>query len=494
MGADGGSDLVLMMSASYTPPLGAVVRRLLSFAGVRHPESYPSPGEVLDGKYRIDGYVGEGGMGAVASATHLLRKAPVALKFMSPLALIVKGSVDRFMNEAVAASRLTSEHIVQVFDVGKLPSGAPYMVLELLSGQDLAELLTDGRLEVPRAAHIALQVLRGLEAAHAAGVIHRDLKPSNVFLTRHEGDREFVKILDFGISKVTAEPGGASITQTNSALGTPLYMSPEQARNPRDVDPRTDLYSAGVILYEMLSGRAPHTVENGEVTAVLYKLFTQDPPPLAAARPELPAALCALVHKALAREPADRFQSAREMALALATYCDERSQVELTRLGQRPISEAPARVVVRAPPAEDSTRPSSPDRTSVDASAATQASAAPVAMVHTDLSLTKETSAAAPPARAKLSLAKVVVAATVVGVLGVGVVTYDALTRKDAHQDAVVVTPSALPSIAPSAAPSASVVVVTTASVPSVAPSARAVVSAPSASQKLGLKNITLQP
>jgi len=333
--------------------------------------SYPEAGETIEGKYRVEGYIGEGGMGAVARATHLLRKAPVALKFMAPSAMYQAGGVDRFLNEAVAASALKSEHIVQVLDVGTLPTKAPYLVLELLEGYDAATLLErEGQngIDVPRAAHIVLQVLRALEVAHAAGIIHRDLKPSNCFLVHHEGDPEFVKLLDFGISKMQRE-GGASLTQTNAALGTPLYMSPEQARSARDVDFRCDLYSAGVILYELLCGHAPHVVDGGEFTAVLYKLFTSDAPPLAQQRAGLPPELCAIVHTALERDPAKRFASARAFAEALVPFCDGRSAIEIARLRASGAAPAP-QVRIQSSP--------NLDFQSADAIAATQVGTSPL--------------------------------------------------------------------------------------------------------------------
>ncbi len=322
--------------------------------------AYPEAGDVIDGKYRIDGYIGEGGMGAVARAWHTLRKAPVALKFMAPHLAGDAAAVERFMNEAVAASQLKSEHIVQVFDVGKLPGGSPYLVLEFLEGRDAASLVeTEGAtgLEIPRAAHIVFQVLRGLEIAHAAGIIHRDLKPSNCFLIPHESDPEFVKLLDFGISKIQRE-GSASITATNTALGTPLYMSPEQARSARDVDLRCDIYSTGVILYELLCGSAPHMVEGGEFAAVLFRLFTTDAPLITEKRPGLPEPLVKVVHKALEREPEKRFASARDFADALAPFCDGRSAIEIARFRAAQthvVSLAGDRVRIQSQPNFDST-------------------------------------------------------------------------------------------------------------------------------------------
>lgn len=298
---------------------------------------YPQPGEVLDGKYRIERFLGEGGMGAVAKATHVVRRAPVALKFISGAILSFPGAIERFVNEGVAASQIDSDHVVKVFDVGRLPNGAPYLVMEFLDGRDLGDLLaSEGPRLVPaRAVHFALQMLRALQTAHNAGIVHRDMKPSNCFVVEKDGEPDFVKLVDFGISKVrSAEDGheSANLTRTNSALGTPLYMSPEQARSPRDVDHRSDLYSVGAILYEMLGGRTPYTSETGEYTEILFKIFTTEPEPLGALSPEVPEGLAAVVHRALTRNRDARFGSALEMAEALAPFADARSATLLAKL------------------------------------------------------------------------------------------------------------------------------------------------------------------
>ena len=297
---------------------------------------YPVPGELLDGKYKIEKLLGEGGMGAVAKATHVLRRAPVALKFMSPAVLSMQGAVERFINEGVAASQIDSDHVVKVFDVGRLPSGSPYLVMEYLEGCDLSQLLERGGGQLPmvRAVNFTIQILRGLAAAHAAGIVHRDMKPSNCFIITKDGDGDFVKLVDFGISKVRTgddAPSG-NLTRTNSALGTPLYMSPEQARSPKDCDQRTDLYSTGAILYEMLTGRTPYTSESGEFTEILYKIFTTDPDPIRTFRPDLPDGFAAAVHRALLRDLGQRFGSALEMAEAIAMYGDDKSQQLLAKM------------------------------------------------------------------------------------------------------------------------------------------------------------------
>jgi serine/threonine-protein kinase len=362
--------------------------------------SFPQPGEVLDGKYRIEHLLGEGGMGAVAKATHLLRRAPVALKFMSLALLSLPDAIERFVNEGVAASQIDSDHVVKIFDVGRMPNGAPYLVMEYLDGCDLSDLLErQGQLIDPaRAVHFALQMLRALQTAHAAGIIHRDMKPSNCFVIVKDGEPDFIKLVDFGISKVRAADDGQAVnlTRTNSALGTPLYMSPEQARSPRDVDHRTDLYSVGAILYEMLSGRTPYTAESGQYTEILYKIFTTDPEPLQTLRPDLPHGVAAVVHRALLRDREQRFGSAAEMAEALAPFADGRSAQVLARLPGARVrsgvleahSITPAAASSRAQPREAMAR--------TFASGALEALRPP--RVPTDVGVTREAALAGEPA------------------------------------------------------------------------------------------------
>ena len=299
------------------------------------PNRYPAAGEVIDGKYRIDRMLGEGGMGAVAGAFHLLRKAPVALKFISPDVIRVPGAVDRFVNEAVAASQIDSDHCVRIYDVGQLPTGLPYIVMEMMSGCDLSELLErEGQngLPVTRSVHFVLQILRALQVAHAAGIIHRDLKPSNAFVITKDGEVDFIKLLDFGISKITQDASESQqhLTQTNTGLGTPLYMSPEQARNARDATARSDLYSVSAILYELLTGRTPYTAQSPN--DLLFKLFTTEPDPILGVRPDIPPGLAQIIHRGLAKEAADRPATAGELAELLAPYSDARSAGILTRI------------------------------------------------------------------------------------------------------------------------------------------------------------------
>jgi serine/threonine-protein kinase len=315
---------------------------------------YPLTGEIIDQKYRIERLLGAGGMGAVVEATHLLRRAPVALKFMSPQLVHDPAVVERFLNEGVAASRINNEHVVTVLDVSKLPSGQPYLVMEYLEGRDLAQLLkhegNPGLPDVPRCVHFVLQVLRGLQVAHDAGIIHRDLKPANCLVVERDGEPDFLKIVDFGISKVKNE--GLNLTKVGSALGTPLYVSPEQARDPASVDARGDLYSVSVILYELLSGKTPFYPASGQLSELFMALATQDPQPLETLRGDLPPGLDAAVLRGLAKHPDDRFVSAADMAAAIAPFGDERSE----RVVRQMLHRHTLRPSGGAPPHNDGTR------------------------------------------------------------------------------------------------------------------------------------------
>jgi len=298
---------------------------------------YPQVGEIIDEKYRIERLLGAGGMGAVLEATHLLRRAPVALKFMSARLVNDPSIVERFLNEGVAASRISNDHVVSVLDVSKLPSGQPYLVMEYLEGEDLAKLLAregnPGLADTPRCIHFVLQVLRGLQVAHGASIIHRDLKPANCLVLQRDGEPDFLKIVDFGISKLKSE--SLNLTKVGSALGTPLYVSPEQARDPASVDARGDLYSVSVILYELLSGRTPFHPKSGLLSELFMQLATMPPEPLESVRGDLPPGLDRAVQIGLAKSRDERYRSAAEMAAALAPFGDSRSERVLRQLLQR---------------------------------------------------------------------------------------------------------------------------------------------------------------
>jgi serine/threonine protein kinase len=277
-------------------------------------------GLVLDGKWRLTRVIGRGGRGVVYEAQHVAFGKRVALKFIEAEAATDPEMSARFRREAEAASAVESAHIVHIFDTGVTPAGAPYLVMELLRGETLGERIRRaGPLSVTASLQIVGQVLRGLSPAHRAGVIHRDLKPDNLFLVEREDDEPFVKILDFGISKITRETGEtgmATLTRKGAVLGTPYYMSPEQAQGDATIDARTDIFSLGAILYECLTGQAPHA-EIKSYEGIIVARCTRDPIPLRQLNPDVPEALEIVVARALARNRDARYASAHELLDAL---------------------------------------------------------------------------------------------------------------------------------------------------------------------------------
>jgi len=274
-------------------------------------------GMILGDKYRLGRPIGSGSAGTVYEAENLAIRRRVAVKVLDATLAKTPEAVARFHREAQAAGRLGHEHIVEVLDLGTTDDGVPFLVMEYLEGTTLRDLLErEGTLEVPRAVDIALQVLAVLEAAHAQGIIHRDLKPENVFLTRRGRRGDFVKVLDFGVAKFS-EPGEGNLTDQGMTLGTPNYMSPEQVRG-RELDPRSDVYSMAVVVWEMLAGRLPHEGENSNEKMI--SIVTKDPPPLSSVRPEVDPHLSAILGQALRRTPGERTASARELAAALEPF------------------------------------------------------------------------------------------------------------------------------------------------------------------------------
>ncbi|HJL14620.1 MAG TPA: serine/threonine-protein kinase, partial [Sandaracinaceae bacterium LLY-WYZ-13_1] len=278
-------------------------------------------GRVIAARYRVLAMIGEGGMGAVYVAEHLGIGRKVALKRLHPELTADDKAVARFQREARAAAATGHEHIVEVLDLGYAEDGAPFLVMEYLRGRSLAQLLrAEGRLAPARACRMMGQVLAALAAVHERGIVHRDLKPDNILLTRRGGDAEFVKVLDFGISKMRPEEGEATLdlTRTGVMLGTPFYMSPEQARGMKELDHRVDLFAAGVILYETLGGQLPFDGENYH--QLLQAILSGEHARIDELRPELDPALSAVVEKAIARSPDERFQTARDMLEALRPH------------------------------------------------------------------------------------------------------------------------------------------------------------------------------
>jgi serine/threonine-protein kinase len=278
----------------------------------------PVSGETLGGKYRIERVIGEGGMAVVYEATHLRIGQRVAIKMLLPQTLADPELVARFSREARAAGQLRSANTAQVFDVDATAEGVPFIVMELLHGHDLSvELERRGPMPVVEAVDCAIQVARAMAEAHANGVIHRDLKPSNLFLS-WQGDTVTLKILDFGISKIaTRGEVAVNVTSTLALMGTPLYMSPEQVRSSKNVDARTDVWSLGVILYELLTGQPPF---NGTAMAVSAAIVADEAPRLRSFRADVPEGVEAVVARAMTKSPADRWQSMTAIADALAPF------------------------------------------------------------------------------------------------------------------------------------------------------------------------------
>jgi eukaryotic-like serine/threonine-protein kinase len=312
-------------------------------------------GEVLESKYELVRVVGAGGMGEVYEARHRALKRRVAIKFLLPKYASDTQLAARFENEARAAAGIEHENVATVFDVGRTEDGTRYIVMELLHGEDCATLLRRNRaLPQARAIRIALQVCRGLTAAHAAGVVHRDLKPANLFVTKRGDGSDLVKILDFGISKLRSDDGSYS-SATSVVLGTPHYMSPEQAQGNGALDHRTDIHALGVILYELVTGKRPY--EGSSALEIAHKIATRTPPPLAALCPSLSPAFVACVARAMARAPIDRFESADVMAQRLSEALSQfdRSQMAEDESVENLIETLPS--VDEADTAERSVRP-----------------------------------------------------------------------------------------------------------------------------------------
>jgi len=276
----------------------------------------PLIGEVLSGTYRIVRLLGKGSMGTVYEAAHLRLPRRFAVKILSTSVNPEKNSVARFQQEAQVTSQLGHPHIVEVVDFNYTVDGLPFIVMELLDGEDLATRLERlGRLELPEVERLLEQTASALTAAHGKGVVHRDLKPQNIFISKAVEGGEVVKVVDFGISKVLGQQG--NLTTADVVIGTPYFMSPEQALGKRElIDGRTDVFALGVILYAMLTGELPF--EGEAIPNILYNIVHGERPSLAARCPELPPAVETELHRALSRDPKDRHPTAEALKEAFS--------------------------------------------------------------------------------------------------------------------------------------------------------------------------------
>jgi eukaryotic-like serine/threonine-protein kinase len=304
-------------------------------------------GEVIDGRYRVLEFVGQGGMGSVYRAEHVTIRRPVALKVLHHSLAGIPELRSRFEREAFAIGRIDHPNCVNVSDFGSLEDGSLFLVMEFLEGESLGDLLDrEQRVAPARALHIIRHVLRGLKHAHGRGIVHRDVKPENVVLIENDGDEDFAKVLDFGIAKLVGraetDGGGEKLTQAGIAFGTPTYLSPEQAVG-QPADPRADLYSATVMLFEMVAGRPPFYSE--DKLELLAMHATRPPPPVSEIAPDLDVApeLEALLRRGLAKQPDDRYASALEYIAAIDA-----------------VLEAPKRVPAPDPPREGGPPPGAP--------------------------------------------------------------------------------------------------------------------------------------
>jgi len=289
------------------------------------------PGDRIAGKYRVDRVIGRGGMGVVVAATHEQLEQRVALKFLLAEAASNPDVVARFLREARAAVRILSEHVARVLDVGTLESGAPYMVMEYLEGEDLGQRLARGAaMGVEEAVGYVLEAIEAIAEAHALGIVHRDLKPANLFLTERPGGKPIVKVLDFGISKVLSTANDPGMTRANAIMGSPSYMSPEQMTSSNTVDVRSDVWSLGVVLYELLTGRLPF--DSRTMPELVAAILQGTPPPVEALRSDVPPGLKAVVDRCLEKDRERRYANVGELARGLMPFAPSRNEQRIERI------------------------------------------------------------------------------------------------------------------------------------------------------------------
>jgi serine/threonine protein kinase len=293
-----------------------------------------STGSVVGGKYRVDGVIGDGGLGFVLKAWHQQLDQAVAIKVLKPEAAARPGVVERFLREARLAARIKNEHAVKVHDVDEAESGVPYMVMEYLEGRDLEQIVMESPLQVHVAIEYLLQAIEAVAEAHAAGIVHRDLKPANLFLARRPGSTSVVKVLDFGISKVTSADAQQRkrLTRVDERVGTPAFMSPEQLQAAPDVDARADVWALGVVLYELITGKLPF--DGVDVPELCAAVLTKAPVPLAAVHPDVPPELEEVITRCLQKDRSKRYQNVAELAQDLGQIYEGESPSRVRHIAQ----------------------------------------------------------------------------------------------------------------------------------------------------------------
>jgi serine/threonine protein kinase len=351
-----------------------------------------APGEVVAGKYEILGLIGSGGMGYVVAALHIELGEMVALKFLRPEALAQEELVERFAREARAAVRIKSEYVARVMDVGTLPDGVPFIVMEHLEGKDLADVLAEQtRLPIRTAVEYMMQACEALASAHANGIVHRDIKPENLFLTRHAQGVDIIKVLDFGISKLAltspASKGSRQFVRTMLPMGSPTYMSPEQIRTAGEVDARSDIWSLGCVLFELIAGTTAFDAPT--LMQLSAAILEKDPTPLRQLQPECPPELEAVVAKCLEKDASKRFQNIAELAVALYPFAPRRARISAERcsylLRDAGLPAAEIEIGSVAPPSQTSDAKVAVTSGGAPASTSTPAAVSPIASIPPNL-------------------------------------------------------------------------------------------------------------
>ncbi len=290
-------------------------------------------GAVIADKYRVERVLGAGGMGVVVVAMHLHLEERVAIKFLLPEVAMNGEAVARFTREARVAAKIKSEHVARVLDVATLADGTPYLVMEYLIGSDLTGYLRDrGPLDGAEAASFMLQACEALAEAHALGIVHRDLKPANLFLAQRPDGSKTIKILDFGISKISGGAGSGQMTRTTAIMGSPNYMSPEQLKSARDVDARSDIWSLGVTLFELLTGRVPY--EADDLPQLCTMILYSEPRGLRDFRQDLPGEWQRVIQRALAKERDQRYANVAEFARDVSAFTNDGAVQSVERISR----------------------------------------------------------------------------------------------------------------------------------------------------------------